>query len=414
MDYFEELSTKLSEKKAVVGVVGVGYVGTAIAEGAAGAGFKVIGFDVSEKRVADINKQNHKHFSATTNFKKLGNCDVICIAVPTPLNHDRSPNLAIVENAALTVAAHKKTPCLIILESSVAPGTTRTIVMPALGLSTHELEKKVFVGYSPERIDPGNQNYTIANTPKIVAGLSAKSLTLVETFYRQFVTIVVPVSSIETAELTKVYENTFRLVNISFANEMLGYSEKLGVNTWEVIRAAATKPFGFLAHYPSPGVGGDCIPVVPEHLVQSAHALGVNLPVVEAAIKVNRIQPEKVVSKALSMTNGHLANGTAKILLVGVTYKANVADIRESVALKIWSLLESKGVHVGYHDPYVEHINGRSSESLENGTLGANDVIIVTTPHTNVAYDVLMSTGIPILDTHNSLAQYNNPHIIHL
>ena len=273
-------------------------------------------------------------------------------------------------------------------------------------------EEEFFLSFSPERVDPGNKKYTICNTPKVVAGLSNTSSDLACKFFQSFVEKVVPVSSIEAAEMSKILENTFRLVNISFINELVPYAKSLGVDIHEVINVAATKPYGFLPHYPGPGVGGHCIPVDPYYLLSDARKRGISLTIVEDAGRVNEEQPKKVVTKALEIlkkTNGHKA--TYKVLLLGLTYKKDIGDQRESASLKIWKLLEEKNVNVSYHDPYVPSWNDHVSVELTDKTLSENDVIIITTDHENIDYAKLTSHQKPILDTRNVLRKNGFPFV---
>ncbi|OGH37699.1 MAG: hypothetical protein A3B44_00325 [Candidatus Levybacteria bacterium RIFCSPLOWO2_01_FULL_38_21] len=413
MNYKKILSEKIKTRKAVVGIIGIGYVGGALAQGAATAGFRVFGFTRSTTRANHVNKQKIHNYTATTDITLLSKCSIICICVPTPIHENKSPDLEPLQDALSKTAEYLKPGSLVIIESTVAPGTTRNIALPMLQTSgLKKEEEEFFLSFSPERVDPGNKKYTICNTPKVVAGLSNTSSDLACKFFQSFVEKVVPVSSIEAAEMSKILENTFRLVNISFINELVPYAKSLGVDIHEVINVAATKPYGFLPHYPGPGVGGHCIPVDPYYLLSDARKRGISLTIVEDAGRVNEEQPKKVVTKALEIlkkTNGHKA--TYKVLLLGLTYKKDIGDQRESASLKIWKLLEEKNVNVSYHDPYVPSWNDHVSVELTDKTLSENDVIIITTDHENIDYAKLTSHQKPILDTRNVLRKNGFPFV---
>ena len=421
---------KIKNKQTVVGIVGVGYVGEALGLAIASAGFKTIGFENSFDRIKKLQSRLPENFNLTQDKKKVSNCDVICICVPTPLNEKGEPDYSILQKAAREVSVYLRKEHLVIIESSVAPGTTRNMIKPILETSKWHAGKDFFLAYSPERVDPGNKNFSVSNIPKVVSGINESSLKCALAFYNQVVEQTVSVSSCETAEMTKVMENVFRLINISLVNEMADYARVSGINMWEVIDAAATKPFGFLPHYPGPGAGGYCIPVLPMYLLESAQNLNVELPLIKHAANANKKQPEKVANLALKLmngaaetshngvnkTNGH-KNGNGhkpQALLVGVSYKKNVGDTRESVAIKIWDKLEAEGVKVHYHDPYVDSVNGTKSSHLDNDTLDKMDVIIVTTEHENISYKTLVEANKPLLDTKNALNKFKGPHIYHI
>ena len=273
-----------------------------------------------------------------------------------------------------------------------------------------------YLGYSPERVDPGNNNFTVSNIPKVVSGINEESRQLTTDFYSTFVKKTVPVASMEAAELTKIMENVFRLVNITLVNEIAEYARGVNINIWEVIDAAATKPFGFLAHYPGPGAGGYCIPVLPVYLLDSAKKNKVKLPLITLAEKLNKKQPDKVADLALKLINGNgnakLINGDKpKALLVGISYKEEVSDTRESKAIIIWKKLEKEGVEVQYHDPYIKKYNGSESRELTTDFLNNVDMIIVATPHKKIKYESLISAQKPLIDTKNHLSSYNKPFI---
>ena len=410
------LSKLIKSKKARVGIVGMGYVGTALSEAVYKGGFSILGFDIDSEKIAKINAIQKKNFQATENIERVRECDIVAICVPTPVDEYNRPNLSILTKAASSISANLKKGQLVILESSVGPQTTRNLLYPILASGSSLKGSDFFLAFSPERVDPGNGKFNVKNTPKIVSGIDENSLSLATLFYASFVDKVYPVSSLETAEMTKVLENVFRLVNISLINEINQFTKKIGVDIWEVIGAASTKPFGFLAHYPGPGAGGDCIPVLPYHLLDAAARSNVNLKVVEAAAAVNEMQPQKVAQKAIEVINGKFAkNGhNPNVLLVGVSYKEETADIRQSAALKVWKELEKSGMNVSYHDPYVQSINGSVSQKITTETLSKHDLIIITTAHKKIPYRTLVRAKKPLIDTKNILSKYRQSHIIKL
>ena len=412
MDYSNNLSEKIRTRSAVIGIIGIGYVGDALGKCAGSAGFEVIGLTRNPEKAKRINKANNYGYGATSDPAKLKDCDIICICVPTPINEDKSPDLEPLIGALSTTAKNIAPGTLVIIESTIAAGTTRNIALPILNTSGLTEEKDYFLSFSPERVDPGNKNFGIKNTPKVVAGLSETSKTLAFEFYWTFIDKVVPVSSLETAEMSKLLENSFRFINISFMNEMLTYANKLGVNLWEVIDAASTKPFGFMAHYPGPGVGGHCIPVDPYYLLADAKKRRVKLGILERAGQINDLQPKKVVKKTIEIlkkSNGIKTGHSA--LLVGISYKEDTPDDRESPSLKIWKLLEKENIHVEYHDPYIPAYNGSKSVDITNGVVKDKDIIVITTPHTSIDYNLLISVNKPIIDTKNALKDHKHPNI---
>jgi len=412
MDHKQALSKNIKSRRAVIGIVGIGYVGGALALGAAASGFKVIGVTRSDARAIRVNEQKIPNYIATTDANNLIKCDIICICVPTPIHEDKSPDLKPLQNALAVTADYMQPGTLVIIESTIAPGTTRNIALPILQTSGLKEEEEFFLSFSPERVDPGNKKYTIYNTPKVIAGLSNTSRDLTCKFFQSFVKKVVLVSSLEVAEMSKVLENTFRFINISFINELVPYAKSLGVDMHEVINAAATKPYGFLPHYPGPGVGGHCIPVDSCYLLSDARKRGIPLTIVEDADRVNEEQPKKVVTKTLEIlkkTNGHKT--TYKVLLLGLSYKRDINDCRESASLKIWKLLENKKVAVSYHDPHIPSWNGQESQELTDETILGSDVVIITTDHESVDYNKLAKYKKPILDTRKVFSNNGSPFV---
>lgn len=398
-----DLVTKFRKEEIIIGVVGVGYVGKALVEGMVSTGYRVLGYD------KDVNKSlqiNHKLYSPINSAAELEVCDVICVSVPTPVDKEGKPDLTSLIGACQSISSLNKLNKLIVIESTVAPGTLRNTVLPIFTRGGRELGKDFLLAISPERVDPGNKKFNIKNTPKVVGGIGKESTLLTTLFYSKFVDKVVPCSSPEVAELSKVFENTFRLVNISLVNEVQEYAENIGLNMWEVIEVAATKPFGFMPHYPGPGVGGHCIPVDPIYLLEDAKNRNINLRILESAIQVNSLQPNKVLKKAKRALDGYTGGKVPKLFIIGVTYKPNVPDTRESPGIKILEEAEKQGFEVSYFDPYVPELNGYTSSTLNIDTLNSQDVIIIATDHKDITYDLLAKVDKPIIDTRNALNKY--------
>ena len=400
MNVFNALKDKVIKRTALVGTIGIGYVGRAFGEGTAEAGYNVIGYGRRRGPVAEINKLHISRFHATTSTKNLAGCDIIAICVPTPVLEDKTPDLTAVREAAASVARILRPGQLIVLESSVAPGTTRKVVLPILQETGLTVEEDFFLAFSPERIDPGNQNFPFTKIPKVVAGYGERSTSLVYEFYSRIVTLAYAVSSLETAEMAKILENTFRLVNISLVNELKTYTSAIGVDIWEVINAAKTKPFGFLAHYPGPGIGGHCIPVDPHYLREDAERLGIPLTLISSASSVNDRQPHQVAEKARQLLQEITpAASSARVMLLGIAYKRNVNDLRESPAFPLWRALEKEQITVSYHDPYIPRYNGSRSMPLTKRVISQHDLMIVVTDHSDIPYQKLLESGVSILDT---------------
>lgn len=406
------LSEKISRKTANIGIVGIGYVGSALAHACILAGFQVLGFTRDADKARRINNPKKRRFTATTNLSRLRTCDIICICVPTPIYEDKTPDLRPLEESLTNVSAYLRAGQLIIIESSVGVGMTRSIAVPLLERTKLVCGKDFFLAYSPERVDPGNRSFSFRDIPKVVAGFDDMSKELAVTFYQKIIALAVPVSSLETAEMTKLLENTFRLVNISLINELTEYTKARGIDIWEVIAAAKTKPFGFLAHYPGPGVGGHCIPVDPHYLLSDARARNIPLTLVEDAGKINDRQVEKVIARALEILKERNGQKDAyEVLLIGVAYKRDVPDMRESPALRILESFHKQGFTVSYHDPHIPSVNGFASQALSSEVMQRQDLLVITTDHSAIDYSQLLAFDRPILDTRNALRGFTNPNI---
>lgn len=409
-----KLLGKIKTRKARVGILGIGYVGSALGQASSSAGFKTLGFDIDRGKIDTLNKQKKLKFTATADTSRLAECDIICICVSTPIHQNKTPNLGFLKSAILDVTQYLRKGQLIIIESTVGVGMTRNFAKLKLESSGLILGKDFFLAFSPERIDLGNPKFNLGNTPKLVAGADKLSMDLAIEFYRAFIKHLVPVSTLETAEMAKLLENIFRFVNIGLVNELTEYARAWTIDMNEVVYAASTKPFGFLPHYPGPGIGGHCIPVDPYYLLDDARRKSISLGIINQAGKVNDERPKKVVQKALEILKNLSSNQPYRILLVGVAYKTEVGDTRESPAFKIWKLLENRGAKVSYHDPYVSRINGINSSDLSLKTIIGHHLIIIITGHRAVDYKKIIKCQKPILDTQNVLREQNYPFIYHL
>jgi len=448
----EQLIAKFARREAHVAVIGLGYVGLPLALTFAQAGYKVTGIDLSASRVEMINRgvspiedissaelaayirpavaQNAEvlvaqplfnnniqpqtvsggSLAATTDYAVLAGCDAVSICVPTPLNKTGDPDMSFIHSAGEQIAAYLHEGMVVVLESTTYPGTTREVLLTlfeeAVAAKGQNLEvgKDFFLAFSPERIDPGRKDYMTRNTPKVIGGVTPSCLEVATAFYEKAITTLVPVSSPEAAEMTKLLENTFRAVNIGLANELLLMCDKLGLDAWEVIDAAATKPFGFMRFTPGPGLGGHCIPIDPLYLSWKLRTLEYNARFVQLASEINTEMPRYWVHKVQDSLNdqGKAVKGS-KILLLGIAYKKNVSDLRESPALDIMHLLEEKGANVEYHDPFVPQFNyeGLSRTGITNfeESLEAADCIVITTDHSTYNWDEIRGVARLIVDT---------------
>jgi len=421
-----ELSNKIKTKNAKIGIIGMGYVGIPLGLEFVKAGFSVTGFDKDKKRVDDINsgKQVMKHISsnlmaefidqgkgtATMDFTKMRDTDCLIICVPTPLDEHEQPDMSYVENATNEISKNLSKGKLIILESTTYPGTTREIVMPLLEKSNLKAGNDFFLAYSPEREDPGNKDFSVSKIPKVMGGYTENCLQLTSELYETIVSETVKVSSMETAESTKLMENIFRAVNIAMVNELKLIFDRMGVNIWEVIEAAKTKPFGFMPFYPGPGMGGHCIPIDPFYLSWKAKEFNTEAKFIELAGEINRKMTENIahrVGKALNDDKKSIRG--SKILMIGLAYKKDIDDIRESPAIKIEQLLKYKGANVEYHDPFVKEYENLRSIDLTADNIQKYDLVIVTTDHSKIDYDLIGKYASVVVDTRNIMSHIKKP-----
>jgi UDP-N-acetyl-D-glucosamine dehydrogenase len=429
---FDVLSEKIATRTARAGIIGLGYVGLPLAMAIARSGFPVTGFDVDPNKIVAIEARRSYidavtsadmqteidagRFTATSEFVGLADCDVIVICVPTPLTKHRDPDLSFVEATSRSIAQHLREGQLIVLESTTYPGTTDDVVKVILEKTGMRSGKEFFVGFSPEREDPGNQHYHTATIPKVVAGDGAEALELMKGFYGAAVKTVVPVSSNATAEAVKLTENIFRSVNIALVNELKTVYAAMGIDVWEVIDAAKTKPFGYMPFYPGPGLGGHCIPIDPFYLTWKSREYELPTRFIELAGEINSAMPRYVVGKlaeALDIRAGK-ALSRSRVLLIGLAYKKNVADIRESPSLRLIEIIEERGGRADYHDTFVAEIpstreyqalKGRQSVALTDEALATYDAILISTDHDDVDYRRLAESGALIVDTRNVFAR---------
>ena len=429
-----DLEQKLKNKTAVIGVVGLGYVGLSLAVAFSEAGFKVLGFDIQQKKVdlvnqgesyiADVPSESLSSVLAngllatTTDQSRFSEVDAICICVPTPLTKTKEPDLSHVIHESEEISKRLKPGQLVILESTTYPGTTREVVLPILELTGLNVGSDFYLAFSPERIDPG-KNYHIKNTPKIVGGIDSRSTELAGLLYRQVVEIVVPVSCPEVAETAKVFENVFRSVNIALVNELAQLCERMGISVWKVIEAAATKPFGYLPFYPGPGVGGHCIPLDPYYLANKAREHDFHTKFIELAAETNEQMPYYVTSRVMETLNtqGKSLNG-AKVMVLGVAYKKDVTDIRESPSLKLIQLLGERGAKVSYNDPYIQKIqllqDTLTSVDLTNECLSSTDCVVIATDHSCYDYQNIADIANLVFDARGATVGLNNDNIVRL
>ncbi len=427
MQLKDQLLAKIENRTACIGVVGLGYVGLPLALEFARAGFKVIGYDVSD-RVASSLMAGKSHiqdvpaadlaqlvkagkFEATSDERRMQEMDAVSIAVPTPLAKTRDPDMGYILAAADAIGRNCRPGIVVVLESTTYPGTTRELMLPKLEAAGLTVGEDVFLAFSPERVDPGNPTWNTKNTPKIVGGITAACTEVATALYATCLDTIVPVSGTETAELVKLLENTFRSVNIGLVNEMAIVCDKLGVNIWEVIDAAATKPFGYMPFYPGPGLGGHCIPVDPFYLSWKAREYDFSTRFIELAGEVNTAMPYHIVDAIAAALNNHKKSlKGSKLLILGVAYKRDVDDLRESPSLKIMELLKQRGVEFDYNDPHfpqlhkMRHYNYEHMKSvpISAQTLANYDGVVIATDHTSYDYAAIVDGSKLVVDTRNA------------
>ena len=420
----DALLAKANDRSAIFGIVGLGYVGLPLVMELIHAGYKVLGFDISTRVVEGLNAgRSHikdipseavaeavksGQFSATTDLSRLSEPDAISIAVPTPLSKTKDPDVSYVISATESIKKTLRRGQLVILESTTYPGTTRELMLPSLESTGLKVGEDFFLAFSPERVDPGNPKYGTRNTPKVVGGITPNCLAVTMALYQPAIERLIPVSSTEAAELVKILENTFRSVNIGLVNEMAIVCDKLGVDVWEVIEAAATKPFGFMKFTPGPGVGGHCIPLDPHYLAWKMRTLNYRTRFIELAGEINAEMPEYWVARIADRLNeqGKAVRGS-KVLVLGVAYKKDIDDIRESPALDVIRLLAQRGAVVSYHDPHVAKFREDGVEltsvPLTAQTLRAVDCAVIVTDHTGVDYGLIGRETPLVVDTRHAL-----------
>lgn len=422
----EDLVKKLRERRATIGVIGLGYVGLPLARAFAHAGHRVLGFDVDASKVEKIERgesyidavptavlaqlRRDDLVRATTDFRRVREVQAIAICVPTPLTINQDPDTSFIEKTGDAIAPHLQPGTLVVLESTTYPGTTDELLRPRLEKNGLTVGKDVFLAFSPERENPGDPNWSTSRIPKVVGADDAASRAAAIALYEGAVAQVVPVTSSRVAEAAKLLENIYRCVNIALVNELKVCFSRMGIDIFEVIEAAKTKPFGFQPFYPGPGLGGHCIPLDPVYLSWKAKEFGVRTKFIDLAGEVNTAMPEWVVERTMDALNEHgKALKGSRVLMLGMAYKKNVDDVRESPALVLWDLLKKKGAQVEYHDPHVPYIgSGRhyhieqASKPLDPATLGKADVVLIVTDHDIVDYKTVVEHGRLIVDTRNA------------
>ena len=429
-----KLEARLADGSARVGVVGLGYAGLPLAVEVASAGFSVIGVDTASGSVTEINSGccrvpdvdarvlaelvRSSRLRASSEYSDLADCDAVSICVPTPLRKTKDPDLTHVLEACRALAAHLRPGMLVVLESTTYPGTTEEAVLPILEGRGLRVGTDFFLCYSPERVDPANPDYHTRNIPKIIGGVTPECLRMGQAFYGKVMDEVVPVSSTLAAETAKLLENTFRMVNIGLANETAVLCSRMGIDVWEVIEAAATKPFGFMPFYPGPGLGGHCVPVDPHFLSWKSRQAGYEPRLIRLASEINGEMPRHIVDRVQSALNdaGKAVKGS-RVHLVGVAYKRNVGDTRESPAIDIAALLASKGASITFSDPHVAEVHVGSSTLGHSDLIRAAseaDIAVILTDHDGVDYHRLLAAAALVLDTRNALSGTSAPHLMRL
>ncbi len=434
MSHFEALTGKIQNKTAVSGIVGLGYVGLPLAVEFARAGLPVLGFDITQGKVDMLNRGESYiqdiptatlaphvasgKLAATTDFSRIAEVDTINICVPTPLRKTKDPDMSYIVAATEQIANYLHPGMLIILESTTYPGTTDELLLPMLEKSGLKCGEDFFLCFSPERVDPGNPKFQTYNIPKVVGGITPACTELGRQFYAQSLETVVPVSSTSVAEMVKLLENTFRMINIGMVNELALMCDRMGINVWEVIDAAATKPFGFMPFYPGPGLGGHCIPIDPFYLSWKTRQAGIEARFIELAGYINGQMPHFVVDKVQSALNDHSKSVKgSRVHILGVAYKKNIDDVRESPALDIIHLLKQRGATVSFSDPYVADLRHEGQDldaiSVAEGCAAADCVVIVT-DHKDFAYPEILAGSKLVVDTRNAMKGLQSEKIVRL
>ena len=431
--FSKELLHKIKKHNAQIAIIGLGYVGLPLAIRFCDEGFKTFGLDIDNEKIKKlsfgksyikhikddvIKNLNNKLFITSSDFSLIKKSDVIIICVPTPLGKHNDPDLSYIHQTLKTIKPNMKNGQLLILESTTYPGTTEEELVPFVELNNFKVGKNYFIGYSPEREDPGNKNYSTKNIPKVVSGHTSECLKLTTNLYSEIINETVPVSSTKVAEMTKILENIHRAVNIGLVNELKMVTEKMGINIYEVIDAAATKPFGFTPYYPGPGLGGHCIPIDPFYLTWKAKEVGMNTRFIELAGEINKSMPRYVVQKISEVLNCHgkSINGS-KILILGLTYKKNVDDLRESPSLEILNKLILLGSDVQYSDPHFsmiphtrKHQFNLKSKKINAQALKRYDLVLLATDHDDFDYNLIQKESKLIVDTRGKIKNTKNVH----
>ena len=423
MSRLDELEQRIEARDASVGVIGLGYVGLPLAIEFAGAGFPVVGFDLDPQKVEAIGRgesyiedvsdeaiarvTDSGRLSATTNFNLLSRCDVINVCVPTPLTKSKDPDVSHMARALEEITKRARSGQLVVVGSTTYPGTTHELFVPMLESSGLQVGEDIAVAFAPERIDPANQNFRVREVPKVVGGETQRCTDLACRVFESVFDNVVPVSSTQSAEMVKLLENTFRAINIGLANEVALMCDRLGLDVWEVIDAAATKPYGFMKFQPGPGLGGHCIPVDPTYLAWKMKSLNFPARFIELATEINGQMPEHVVDKVAAILNeDRIAVNGSQVLILGVAYKADVGDMRESPAIDILRMLAQRGAEISYHDPHVAELvvddASYKSSDLNDDLLESADVVVILTDHDEVDYARVVARAARVFDTRNS------------
>lgn len=421
--------------KSVYGVVGLGYVGLPLAVEMAKAGFHVVGFDVDESKVASVNRGESYIqdvppeetaelvaaglLEATTDFSRASECDAITLCVPTPLSKSKEPDTSYMVGATESIAPHLHPGQLVTLESTTYPGTTDELIRPLIERDDLRVGEEIFLAFSPERVDPGNPVYQTKNTPKVVGGVTPRCGEVAVKFYESFLDEIVPVSTARAAEMSKILENTFRCVNIALMNELLMLSDRMDIDLWEVIDAAKTKPFGFMPFYPGPGLGGHCIPIDPFYLAWKAREYDFYTQFIEMSGRVNENMPYYVVDRVReALSDRRLALSGSRVLVLGVAYKKDIDDVRESPAIRVIELLLKAGAEVVYHDPFIESYHSGDTEippvDLTAEELERADLVLLLTDHSTFDRQLITEHASLLLDTRNAMRNYPSENLVRL